>query len=125
MLQDAVAREPQNTSIKLELIRVRAETDGLNTALFEAQRFAKDDPDNNLYDLVSAELYEKAGKATAAAALLEKAIARRPSDDDLAVALSRLYTRMGDFAKAQAILAGRLKTDPKIPPWAQLWPRCT
>ena len=115
VLQDAVAREPRNRSLKLELIRVRAEADGLDTALFEARRFAKDDPDTNAYDLVSAELYEKAGKAAAAVALLEKAIASRPADNELAMALSGLYARMGDFAKAQAILAGRLQSDPKSP----------
>ncbi len=115
ILQDAVADDPHNTPLKLQLIRVRAEADGLDTALFEAQRFAKDDPDNGRYDLVSAELYEKAGKAAAAAALLEKAVARRPSDAELILALSQLYQRRGDFAKAEAILVGHRQTDPSTP----------
>jgi cellulose synthase operon protein C len=112
VLQDAVAQNPRDASIKAELIRVEAELYGLDTALYEARVFAKDDPGNRLYDLVSAEIYEKAGRVTEAALLLEKAIAARPSDD-LPVALARLYARMGDLAKAEAVLNARLQTDPK------------
>jgi len=67
VLQDAVTRNPRNTSIKGDLIRVEAELDGLDTALYEARGFAKDDPDKTLYDEVSAELYEKAGRVGDAA----------------------------------------------------------
>jgi cellulose synthase operon protein C len=113
VLQDAVTRNPRNASIKADLIRVEAELEGLDTALYEARGFAKDDPDNNLYDKVSAELYEKAGRAGDAAALLEKAVAARPADDDLRVGLSRQYTRMGSLAKAEAVLTARLQIDSK------------
>ena len=113
VLQDAVTRNPRNTSIKGDLIRVEAELDGLDTALYEARGFAKDDPDKTLYDEVSAELYEKAGRVGDAAALLEKAVAERPADDDLRLGLSRLYTRMGSLAKAEAVLTARLEIDPK------------
>jgi len=113
VLQDAVARNPRNASIKADLIRVEAELDGLDTALYVARGFAKDDSDNNLYDLISAELCEKAGRPRDAAALLEKAVAARSADDDLRLALSRLYTRMGRLAKAEALLTARLKNDPK------------
>jgi len=113
VLQDAVASDPQNASSKVDLIRVEAEIDGLDAALAQARDFAKKDPDNNLYDLVSAELYEKAGRAGDAIALLEKAVAARPSDDSLTVALSRLYMRTGDFVKAEVVLTTRLTTDPK------------
>ena len=112
VLQDAVARNPRNASIKADLIRVEAELYGLDTALYEARGFAKNDPGNTLYDLVSAEIYEKAGRVQDAADLLEKAIASRPSDD-LIVALARLYAREGDLAKAEAVLNARLQTDPK------------
>ena len=112
VLQDAVARNPQNAAIKADLIRVEAELDGLDTALYVARSFAKDDPDNNLYDLVSAEIYENAGRAGDAARRLEKALAVRPSDD-LAVALARLRMRMGDPAKAEVVLSAWLRADPK------------
>ena len=112
-LQDAVNRAPRDGSLKADLIRADAQTDGLAAALSEARQFAKDDPDNSVYDRVSAELYEKAGRAGDAATLLEKAIAARPSDDDLIIALSGAYSRMGDFAKAEAVLTRRLKEDPK------------
>jgi predicted Zn-dependent protease len=113
VLQDAVKRNPQNALIKADLIQVEAELDGLDTALYEAKGFAKDDPDNSLYDRVSAELYEKAGRAGDAAALLERAVAARPADDDLRVELSRLYTRTGSLAKAETVLIPRLQVDPK------------
>ena len=113
VLQEAVARDPRNGSLKADLIRVEGEIDGVDAAVSKAREFAETDPDNNFYDLVSAEIYEKAGRAGDALVLLEKAIAARPSDDGLTIALSRVYTRTGDFAKAEAVLTGRLKVDPK------------
>ena len=44
VLQDAVGRNPRNVSIKADLIRVEAELDGLDTAIYEARGFANDDP---------------------------------------------------------------------------------
>ena len=113
VLQDAVARNPQNAPLRGDLIRVESEIDGLDAALAKAHAFAKDDPENNIYDLVSAELYEKAGRPQDAIALLEKAVAARPSDDGLTIALSHLYTSTGDLTKAEAVLTHRLEADPK------------
>jgi len=112
VLQGAVARDPRNASMKGDLIRVEAEIDGLDAALAKARELAKDDPENNIYDLVSAELYEKAGRAQDAVALLEAAVAARPSDDSLTIALSRLYASTGDPTKAEAVLTRRLAADP-------------
>jgi putative PEP-CTERM system TPR-repeat lipoprotein len=115
VLADAVARNPKNASLKGDLIRAEAAIDGLDAALSKAHAFAKDEPDNSLYDLVSAELYERAGRAKDALALLEKAIEARPSDDRLTVALSRLYSGVGDLKKAEALLIRRLAADPNNP----------
>ena len=49
-----------------------------------------------LNDIVSVQLYEDAGRWDEAAALLEKAIAARPSNDTLIGALSGSYARKGD-----------------------------
>jgi putative PEP-CTERM system TPR-repeat lipoprotein len=113
VLQEAITRNPRNAALKADLIRVEAETDGLDAALAKAREFAKDDPENNIYDLVSVELYEKAGRPQDAVALLEAATTARPSDDGLTVALSRLYSGTGDLAKAEAVLNRRLAADPK------------
>jgi cellulose synthase operon protein C len=113
VLRDAVDREPRNRSLKAELIRTEAEVDGLDGALFEARRLAKDDPEGVFYDLISAELYEKAGRAPAAVGLLEKTAAAHPSDDNLIIVFSRLLSRIGDFARAEAALRSRLQEDPK------------
>ena len=112
VLADAVARDPKNAPLKGDLIRAEAAIDGLDAALSKAHAFAKDEPDNSLYDLVSAELYEKAGRVKDALALLEKAVAARPSDDRLTIALARLYAGSGEFKKAEAALTGRLAADP-------------
>jgi cellulose synthase operon protein C len=112
-LQEAVVRDPRNASLKADLIRVEAEIDGLDAALARAHELAKDDPENNIYALVSAELSEKAGRPQDAVALLETAVAARPSDDGPTIALSRLYTGTGDLTKAAAVLTRRLATDPK------------
>ena len=113
VLQEAIARDPLNAPLKGDLIRIEADIDGLDAALAKAHAFAKDDPENNVYDLVSAELYEKAGRPRDAVALLETAVAARPTDDSLALTLSRLYTGTGDMTKAEAVLTRRLAADPK------------
>jgi len=113
VLQEAVTRDPRNASLKADLIRVEAETDGLDAALAKAREFAKDDPENDVYALVSVELYEKAGRPQDAVALLEAATTARPSDDGLTIGLSRLYASTGDLAKAEAVLTRRLAADPK------------
>jgi len=61
VLADAVARDPKNAPLKGDLIRMEAAIDGLDAALSKARAFAKDEPDNSLYDLISAELYERLG----------------------------------------------------------------
>jgi cellulose synthase operon protein C len=113
VVQEAVTRNPRNALLKGDLIRLEADIDGLDAALAKARDLKKDDPENSIYDLVSAELYEKAGRPQDAIALLETAVAARPSDDGLAIALSRLYTGVGDRKKAEAVLTRRLAADPK------------
>jgi predicted Zn-dependent protease len=116
VLQEAIVRDPRNASLKGDLIRVEAEIDGLDAAVTKAHELAKDDPENNIYDLVSAELYEKAGRPQDASALLETAVKARPSDDGLTTALSRLYASAGDVTKAEAVLTRRLAADSKSVP---------
>lgn len=113
VLQAALTRDPKNGPMKGELIRVEAEISGLEAGLAKARAFAADDPDNPFYDIVSAELYEKAGRRDDAISLLEKALAARPSRDDLVSALSGRYARNGDIGKAEAVLNIRLQAEPK------------
>jgi predicted Zn-dependent protease len=112
MLQEAVARDPRNSALKADLIRVEGEIIGVDAAVAKAHASATGDPENTIYDLVSAELYEKAGRMPDAIVVLEKAAAARPSDEGLAIALARLYFRSGDFPKAEGVLAPRLRADP-------------
>jgi cellulose synthase operon protein C len=116
VLQEAVARDPRNSSLKADLIRVEGEINGVDAAVAKAHALAASDPEYNIYDLVSAELYEKAGRRPDAVAVLEKAAAARPSDEGLTIALARLYNRSGDFLKADGVLAARLHADPKSIP---------
>ena len=51
-------------------------------------------------------------RLTHAIAVLEKAAAAKPSDEDVAIDLARLYDRSGDFLKAEGVLAARLHADP-------------
>ena len=113
VLEDAIARDPKNVFLKGDLIRVEAAVDGADSALAKARAFATDDPNNNLYVLISAEIYEKTARPKDAIALLEKAVATHPSDDALTIALSRLYTGAGDLTKAEALLNRRMAADPK------------
>ena len=113
VLRAALRRDPQNASLKGDLARIEAEIGGLEAGLAVAHNFAGNDPDNSLYDRVSAELYEKAGRREEAIGLLEKAVAGRPSDTDLTVGLSRMYRRMGVPDKAEAVLKARLEAGPK------------
>ncbi len=115
VLNEAIIREPQNTSLKADLIRADAAIDGVDAAVSKARESAASDPGNSIYDVVSAELYEKAGRGADAVSLLENAAASRPSEKDLAPALARLYVRMGMPAKAESFLKTRLKANPKDP----------
>jgi cellulose synthase operon protein C len=113
VLQDAILRDPRNLSLKADLIRVEGETNGVDAAVAKAHALAKDDPNSNIYDLVSTELYEKAGRTGDAIATLEKAVEARPSDDALIIPLAQLYGRTAEFGKAEGVLMRRLKADPK------------
>ena len=100
----ALARDPKNGPLRGDLIRVEAEINGIWGALAKARDLAKDDPGNSIYDIVSAELYLKAGRKDEAAGLLEKALTVHPNDNKLIIALSQIYDHAGDPAKAEAIL---------------------
>jgi predicted Zn-dependent protease len=113
VLKEAMIREPQNASLKADLIRADAEIDGVDAAISKAREFAASDPGNSIYDVVSAELYEKAGRGGEAVSLLENAVALRPADKGLPPALARLYVHMDLPAKAEAFLKARLKADPQ------------
>jgi predicted Zn-dependent protease len=113
VLQAALDRDPKNASLKGDLIRVEAEIGGLEAGLAKARKFANDDPGNSLYDVVSVELYENAGHNREAIALADHVAATQPSDDNLTLALFRLYTRADDLAKAERVLTTRLQADPK------------
>jgi tetratricopeptide (TPR) repeat protein len=112
VLQSRLDKDPNDRKVKEQLVRVETEIGGLDAGIAKARSFAKDDPDSSLYDVVSADLYERAGKRAEAVALLEKATAARPSDAGAAVALARLYSRAGDLGKAETMLKGRLKDRP-------------
>ena len=113
VLQDAIVKDPKNSALKAELVRVVAASDGVDAGVAQAKSFATEDPSSDIYDLVAADLYQNAGRYADAAALLQKASAARPTDDALTVALARLDIRTGHFAKAEATLNGRLQSDPK------------
>ena len=69
VLRTAVDRDPRNSSVKRDLIHVEAKIGGLEVGLATARDFAQSDPENSLYDVVSAELYEKAGRGEEARAI--------------------------------------------------------
>jgi putative PEP-CTERM system TPR-repeat lipoprotein len=112
VLNSRLASDPKNLAVKEQLIRVEAEISGLDAALAKARGFARDDPDTSLYDRISADLYERAGKRAEAIALLEKVATARPQDDAVAVALSGLHARAGDLVKAETALTSKLKDRP-------------
>jgi len=112
-LRDAIDRDPKNSALKADLVRVTAQLDGVDAAVSRAILYAKDDPDSDVYPVVASQVYENAGRWDDATALLEKALAARPTDDVLTVALARVDIRTGHFSKAEAVLTSRLKADPK------------
>jgi putative PEP-CTERM system TPR-repeat lipoprotein len=113
VVKEAIRREPQNASLKADLIRADAEIDGVDAAIAKARESAASDPGDSIYDVVSAELYEKTGRGEEAVSLLEKSAAARPTDKGLPPALARLYVRMSMPAKAEAVLKARLNSDPE------------
>jgi putative PEP-CTERM system TPR-repeat lipoprotein len=113
VLKNAIGRDPRNSSLKADLIRVTAQLDGVDAAVSRANLYARDDPSSDLYPIAASQVYENAGRWQEAAAVLEKALAVRPSDNALALTLSRVYIRTGHFGKAEGVLTSRLKADPK------------
>ena len=109
-MQARLDKEPDNRGLKEQLIRLTAETGGLETGIAKARAFAKEDPDSPVYDLTAADLYARNGKRAEAVALLEKSAAAHPNDPTIAVGLARLYVAGGDNGKAQALLAARAMT---------------
>ena len=111
ILQSRLEKDPGNLVIKAQLIRVEEKIGGLGAGLAKAQSFAKSDPDSSGYDLVSADLYERAGKRSEAIALLEKTASARPTDDNVAIALAGLYNKDWGFGKGR----GRAESSAKRP----------
>ena len=112
VLQSRLDHDPSDQAVKRQLILVAAEIGGLDAGLAKAQGFAKTDPNNPIYDLVSAELYEKYGKSADAIGVLQKLANAHPTDDAVTIALSRLYSRGNDPTKAESVLTERLKATP-------------
>jgi predicted Zn-dependent protease len=112
VLQAAHNRGPQNPAIKAELIRIAAKIGGVDAGLAEARDLAKSDPDNVVYDLVSADLLSQAGRSKEAIGLLERDLAAKPNNDGVITTLARLYNSAGDRDKAETLLKSRLAADP-------------
>ncbi len=113
VLKGAIGRDPKNSGLKAALIRVTAQTDGVDAAISLADLYAKDDPSSDAFVLVADQIYQNAGRWDNAIASLEKAVTARPADDNVMAALARLYIRTGHFNKAEGLLTARLNTDPK------------
>lgn len=113
VLADAISRDPKNSTLKADLVRVTAQLDGVDAAVSQANQYAKEDPKSDAFPLVAAQVYGDAGRWNDAIALLEKAVAARPTDIPLTDTLARLYIRTGSFGKAETMLTERLKADPK------------
>lgn len=111
VLQEVVGRNPANATLKIALLRVEAQAGNVDAAIAKARSFAQADPDSARYDLVAAELYEKAGRKADAQQVLEKAVAARP-DTELAVALANFYSRLGEYAKSEGLLKSKLQAEP-------------
>jgi cellulose synthase operon protein C len=114
-LTDAIDRNPQDSGLKADLIRVTARVDGVDAAISKATLYAKDEPNDPLYPIVASQVYQDAGRWKDATALLEKAAADHPSDDTLSVALARVYARTGQFGKAEQLLKQRMAAKPNDP----------
>jgi cellulose synthase operon protein C len=112
VLQARLDKDPGNRTLKQYLIRLEAETDGIEAGLAKARAFAKGDSGSSVYDLTAADLYARSGKRTEAVTLLEKSAAAHPGDTAVAVTLARLYTAGGDPGKAEALLVARAKERP-------------
>ncbi len=112
VLQETVDRDPTNAGLRVDLIRITAEDGGLEAGIAKARSLASSDPNTPLYDIVVAELYEKAGRKDDAKTALERAAAGWPANPQTALALAAFYNRGGDVAKAQQVLKSRLKDTP-------------
>lgn len=113
VLETALGSAPNNIAYKGALIRLDGQIDGIDAAVARAKTFTEKDPKNPAYDLIVAGLYEKAGRASDAIALLNKAVSTDFADSDpMIIALSGVYLRNHQPDKAVAILQARLAKKP-------------
>ena len=112
VLESVIVRTPGNVAPKVDMIRLVAASDGLDAAVEKARSFADADPASSTYDLVTADLYEKADRKPEALTVLEKALAQRPTVAAAAIALAGLYNRTNEPRKAEALLEERLRSTP-------------
>lgn len=114
VLTNALSGSPSDkVAIRGDLIRMEAEIGGLDAGLAKAHEFAAQDLKNPAYDLVSAELYEKAGRPSDAIALLEKWGGGGQRPEAVMLYLARLYLHAGKSDQALALLQARLQEQPK------------
>ena len=62
VLRDAIDRNPKNDALKADLVRITADLDGVDAAVSRANLYAKDNPNDSIFPLVAAEVYENAGR---------------------------------------------------------------
>ena len=77
VLSSAVERTPGNLALKADMIRIVARIDGVDAGVAQARKYAYNDPVSNIYDLITANLYETAGRNPEAEAVLEKSAGLR------------------------------------------------
>jgi cellulose synthase operon protein C len=111
VLTKALVTDPNNVEIKAELIRLAAQIGGIDAGIAKAHEFAAQDPKNPAYDIVSAGLYEAAGRIPDAIALLENS-GSQPKPETVMLSLAQLYLRAGEPEKAETLLKGRLDKNP-------------
>ena len=80
VLQARLDKDPGNRALKEQLVRLEAETGGIEAGIAKARAFAKEDPKNSsVYDLTAADLYVRNGKRAGGGRPAGKTGGGRPS----------------------------------------------
>jgi len=109
----ALERDKNNKWYKEQYATILAERGAFIDAATIESDLAKEDPNDQTYDLMAADYYERGHKYEEAITYINKAITRSGADEDLMMHKVQLYLNMNNVDKAADVIKELITQDPR------------